>query len=68
MKFSYILLPLLALLLISCNESTNSFSVNTDLKSLIDVGYSIKELSIRTEYSEEELIEAYQNEDRKSVV
>lgn len=62
MKFSYILLPLLALLLISCNESTNSFSVNTDLKSLIDVGYSIKELSIRTEYSEEELIEAYQND------
>ena len=48
-----------ALLLWSCNNSESNYSADYCLKELVDVGYSIKELSIRTDYSEQELIEAY---------
>lgn len=64
MKYHHFILLGLTILITSCNNSKNDYSVNCDLKELVDVGYSIKELSMRTDYSEHELIEAYQkNED-----
>ena len=62
MKYHHFLYIIIILLLESCNNSNNCHSVNHDLKELVDVGYSIKELSIRTDYPESELIEAYQKD------
>ena len=63
MEYRHFILFSLTVLLLSCNNSNNNNSVNYDLKELVDVGYSIKELSIRTDYSELELIEAYQKDE-----
>lgn len=64
MKYCHFILFGLTILITSCNNSKDDYSVNYDLKELVDVGYSIKELSMRSDYSEHELIEAYQkNED-----
>ena len=61
MKYRHLILFGLTVLITSCNNSNNDYSVIYDLKELVDVGYSIRELSIRTDYTEQELIEAYQN-------
>ena len=42
----------------SCQKNSSD-GINNSLKNLIDVGYSVQELSIRTEYTEDELINAY---------
>ena len=42
----------------SCQKNSSD-GINKSLKNLIDVGYSVQELSIRTEYTEDELINAY---------
>lgn len=49
--------------MISCESSTNDRNVNSILHELIDIGYSVKELSIRTNYQEDELILAYQKDE-----
>ena len=48
----------------SCNGGEEGVNeVNITLKELIDVGYSVQELSLRTEYTEDELIDAYLYDD-----
>lgn len=49
---------LIVSIFISCQKNSSD-GINNSLKNLIDVGYSVQELSIRTEYTEDELINAY---------
>lgn len=49
--------------LVSCESVTDRENVNSVLRELVDVGYSIKELSIRTDYQEDQLILAYQKDE-----
>lgn len=61
-KFVYLSLVVILLMIFfpSCNGGDKRINeVNRDLKELIDVGYSVQELSLRTEYAEDELINAY---------
>lgn len=46
---------------VACSDTTSTNDASSCLRQLIDVGYSIKELSIRTDYPEEDLIKAYQS-------
>lgn len=62
MKYHSLLLYCITMLLISCSNSKEDYSVNSDLRELVNVGYSIKELSLRTDYPESDLVEAYQQE------
>lgn len=47
----------------ACGDSTMSDDANNSLRHLINVGYSLKELSIRTDYAEDELAKAYLSND-----
>ena len=56
--FGTIVIVLIANIFTSCEKNTSD-EINKSLKELIDIGYSVQELSLRTEYTEDELINAY---------
>lgn len=56
--FGTIAIVLIANIFTSCEKNTSD-EINKSLKELIDIGYSVQELSLRTEYTEDELINAY---------
>ncbi len=59
-KLKFIFFIFAISILASCDDSVNdSNSINETLRDLIKMGYSVKELSIRTDYDEEALINAF---------
>ena len=58
LKFTFFIFAIA--ILVSCGNSSNDAnSINETLRELIKTGYSVKELSIRTDYDEETIINAF---------
>ena len=58
LKFAFFVFAIA--ILASCADSSNDTnSINETLRELIKMGYSVKELSIRTDYDEETIINAF---------
>lgn len=58
LKFAFFVFAIA--ILASCGDSSNDTnSINETLRELIKMGYSVKELSIRTDYDEETIINAF---------